>query len=428
MIRRQQPYNSMSRLRARRVYVLRALTWLLCFLATLPAQAQTFSVLYSFKGQPDGDLPESGVIRDAAGNLYGTTYYGGASGNGAVFKIDKHGKEVVLYSFAGGTDGANPVGGLVRDAAGNLYGTTESGGKPDCGFGFTCGTVYKVDQYGNETVLYRFGGLPDGHTADSSLILDADGNLYGTTQIGGDNGCNPGWGCGIVFKIDPQGRETILHTFTGTREVDGAFPYAGLIADAKGNLYGTTTFGGAPACITEPMRGFLPEAPETGGCGTVFKINSRGKETILHRFSNYASGTSPAYPLIFDGAGNMYGTADGGISDGIVYMLDPDRREKVLYSFAYDDGHPAAGLVQDAKGNLFGVANQGGAYYEGTVFKLATSGKYTVLYNFTGYEDGGFPRGTLVMDKNGNLYGTARDGGNRDCDDYGCGVVYKITR
>jgi uncharacterized repeat protein (TIGR03803 family) len=307
---------------------------LFCFLATLPASAQTFTVLYSFKAPPDGDLPLSGVIRDAAGNLYGTTYYGGASGYGTVFKIDKHGNETILYSFAGGTDGSNPVGGLVRDAAGNLYGTTDGGGNPDCGFGSTCGTVYKVDKYAKETVLYRFGGLPDGHSADSSLILDEAGNLYGTTEAGGDNGCNPGYGCGTVFKIDTHAREIILHTFTGTREVDGAFPYAGLVTDAKGSLYGTTTLGGAPTCISEQIRGFIPEAREpsnTGGCGTVFKINMHGKETILHRFSSIAGGISPADPLIFDSSGNMYSTAGGGNAyNGIVFMLDHYGRERVL--------------------------------------------------------------------------------------------------
>jgi uncharacterized repeat protein (TIGR03803 family) len=399
-------------------------------LATHPAQAQTFTVLYSFKASPDGNLPASGVIRDAAGNLYGTTYYGGAYGYGTVFKINKYGKEKVLYSFTGGADGANPGGGLVRDAAGNLYGTTDGGGNPYCGFGNYCGTVYKVDKYGNETVLYRFGGLPDGHSADSSLILDDAGNLYGTTQAGGDNGCNPGYGCGTVFKINTHSREIILHTFTGTRDVDGAFPYAALVADANGNLYGTTKLGGAPTCITDPIPGFLPEAQpqyNTGGCGTVFKINRRGKERILHRFSNYAGGVSPLYPLIFDNAGNMYSTAGGGnLANGIVFMLDPQGREKVLYNFSYDEGYPAAGLVQDANGNLYGVTNQGGHYYEGTVFKLDKFGKYTILHDFSGYSDGGFPRGTLVMDEHGNLYGTAPDGGNRDCGQYGCGVVYKI--
>jgi len=426
-----QVYNSMSRLRTGRVCVLWVLTLLLCFLAAHPAQAATFKVLYSFQAQSDGDGPSSGVIRDAAGNLYGTTYAGGAFGYGTVFKIDKHGNETVLYSFSGGTDGENPAGGLVRDADGNLYGTTSSGGKPDCGFGFTCGTVYKVDGHGNETVLYRFGGLPDGHSANAGLILDEAGNLYGTTQAGGDNGCNPGYGCGIVFKIDPQGRETILHAFTGTRNVDGAFPHAGLVADASGNLYGTTTLGGAPTCITEQFRGLLlPESPEydTGGCGTVFKINTRGKETILHRFSNYDGGASPAYPLIFDSAGNMYSTANGGNGyNGIVFRLNHHLREKVLYNFSYHDGNPFAGLVQDATGNFYGVTVEGDTHYEGTVFKLDTSGKYTILYSFSGYSDGGFPSGTLVIDQKGNLYGTARDGGTRDCGDYGCGVVFKIT-
>jgi len=404
---------------------------LLSFAAVGQADAQTFTVLYSFQSPSDGDEPLSGVIRDGEGNLYGTTYDGGASGYGIVFKIDKHDKETVLYSFAGGSDGANPEGGLVRDAAGNLYGTTDGGGNPECGFGNYCGTVYKVDKNGNETVLYRFGSLPDGHSADSSLILDEDGNLYGTTGAGGDNGCNPGYGCGTVFKIDKEGREIILHTFTGTRELDGAFPLAGLVADANGYLYGTTSLGGAPTCILEQGRGFLRKVQKpsnTGGCGTIFRVDKQGKETILHRFSNYVAGASPDEPLILDNAGNLYGTASGGSDyNGIVFTLDKHDRERVLYNFSDDEGYPAAGLVRDAEGNLYGLTNEGGTSYEGTVFKLDKSGALTILHGFSGTSDGGFPRGTLVMDEHGNVYGTARDGGIHNCGEYGCGVVFKIT-
>jgi hypothetical protein len=180
------------------------------------------------------------------------------------------------------------------------------------------------------------------------------------------------------------------------------------------------------------MHGFLSqvrEPPITGGCGTVFKIDTRGKETILHRFSSYVGGTSPAFPLILDPVGNMYSVAGGGdLYNGIVFMLDHHLREKVLYNFSYNFGFPAAGLVQDAKGNSFGITNEGGGgYHEGTVFKLNRSVQYTILHAFSGYSDGGFPRGTLVLDEHGNLFGAARDGGNHDCGQYGCGVVYKIT-
>jgi uncharacterized repeat protein (TIGR03803 family) len=419
MMRRHHLCGSMYRVRLGFTSIVLTLAVLFLLAAIGRAEAQTFTVLYSFKAPPDGDLPLSGVIRDANGNLYGTNSYGGTYGYGTVFKIDKHGHETVLYSFAGGSDGEYPVGGLVRDSAGNLYGATDGGGNPDCGYGYTCGTVYKVDKHGKETVLYRFGGLPDGHSADSSLLLDKDGNLYGTTEAGGDNGCNPGYGCGIVFKIDKQGSETILHAFTGIRKLDGAFPYAGFVVDARGYLYGTTALGGAPTCLQA-----LPEG--TGGCGTVFIIDKQGKETVLHRFSASTSGLSPSFPVILDERGNLYGTAGGGSAyNGVVFKLNMHGQEEVLYNFSYDEGFPSAGLVRDKKGNLYSTTREG-SNYEGTVYKLDEAGTKTLLHNFSGGSDGGFPDGTLVMDEQGNLYGTARDGGISDCGQYGCGVVFKI--
>ncbi len=400
--------------------------------ATQSAQAQTFTVLYTFQAPPDGNTPLSGLTRDADGNLYGTNYYGGAYGYGTVFKIDTNGNETVLHSFAGGSDGENPAGGLVRDAAGALYGTTDGGGNADCPHGYTCGTVYRVDSLGNETVLYRFGNLPDGHSADSSLILDKAGNLSGTTEAGGDNGCNPGYGCGTVFKIDVQKREIILHTFTGTRELDGAFPYAGLVAGAKGYLYGTTALGGAPSCAQQeiPPGGDLRKArrqSNTGGCGTVFRIDKTGTETILHRFSAWAGGTSPSFPLTLDNVGNLYSVAGGGSGyNGIVFKLNRQGQEKVLYNFSYDEGYPCAGLLRDKKGNFYSTTCEGSYSYEGTVYKLDKAGKKTILHAFSGGSDGGFPEGTLIMDEHGNLYGTARGGGNSGCYE-GCGVVFKIT-
>lgn len=395
--------------------LLSLLALLLAVPTTQSVQAQTFTVLYSFKGPPDGGIPLAGVIRDAHGNLYGTNWYGGTHGYGTVFKINPRGKETVLYSFAGGLDGAYPYGGLVRDAEGNLYGTTESGGYPDCIFGYSCGTVFKVDKRGKESVLYRFGAMPDGSFPESeTLLLDKAGNLYGTTPSGGDSNCNPGWGCGTVFKLDKNGRETILHTFTGTRELDGALPYSGLARDEDDNLYGTTSEGGAPGCYS--------------GCGTVFKLDKKGNETVLHRFSGWIGGTSPSYAVIRDDAGTIYGTAGGGTGyNGVVFELNKWNRETVLYNFGYEEGLPFTGLLRDAKGNLYGTTVEGSSY-EGTIFKLDKSGKKTILHNFSGYADGGFPHGTLIMDEYGNLYGTARDGGISGCGDYvGCGVVFKIT-
>src|SRR5271157_94942 len=329
-------------------------------LATGSAQAQTYtySVLYTFTGSPDGAGPDAGLVRDAQGNLYGTTGDGGASGAGTVFKVDTTGKETVLYSFAGtGGDGANPYAGLLRDAQGNLYGTTAGGGDLACLAPYGCGTVFKVDMTGNETVLYSFTGTGgDGASPRAGLLPDAQGNLYGTTSLGGDLACNAPAGCGTVFKLDRTGKETVLYSFTGG--ADGGRPVAGLVQDAQGNLYGTTASGGDLACL----------APY--GCGTVFKVDMTGNETVLYSF-----------------------TGTGG--DGI---------------------QPLAGLVLDTLGNLYGTTSQGGdpacTNGCGTVFKVDTTGKETVLYSFTGIGgDGVQPLATLVLDAQGNLYGTTFYGG-----------------
>jgi len=211
------------------------------------------TVLYSFAGGTDGASPFGSLVRDSAGNLYGTTYYGGASGMGAVFELDNTGHETVLYSFAGGPDGVYPAAGLVRDAKGNLYGTTFNGG----GRGNE-GVVFKVSKVGKETVLYRFAANRDGanpYLAD--LVRDANGNLYGVTNRGGGTGCG-GSGCGVVFKISAPGKESVLYSFTGGK--DGALPLAGLLRDNAGHLYGTVSGGGDSECGV------------TGGCGVAFEI------------------------------------------------------------------------------------------------------------------------------------------------------------
>jgi len=201
-------------------------------------------VLYSFTGGNDGANPVAGVVRDKAGNLYGTTFDGGASLLGVVFKLDKTGKETVLHSFTGGTDGANPYGGVVRDAAGNLYGTTYYQGT------LGDGTVFKLDKTGKETLVYSFAGGGDGASPTASLVLDTTGNLYGTTFVGG------AFGFGAVFKLDTAGQETVQYSFTGGN--DGAWPYAGLTRDAAGHLYGTALEGGT-GC-------------GGSGCGVVFEL------------------------------------------------------------------------------------------------------------------------------------------------------------
>src|ERR1035438_8071215 len=258
-------------------------------LATRSAQAQTytFSVPHSFTGPPDGGIPYAGVVWDAQGNLYGTTSGGGASAYGTVFKLDTTGNETVLYSFTGtGTDGLDPQGNLMRDAKGNLYGTTVQGGV-GCTAEDGCGTVFKLDTAGKETVLHDFTGSPDGSSSFSGLVRDTQGNLYGTTAAGGDNACKNG--CGIVFKLDATDHETVLYSFTGG--TDGGSPQGNLVRDAQGNLYGTSG-GGA------------------SGYGTVFKLDASGKETVLYGFTGATKGDG-AYPsgsLVRDAQGNLYGT------------------------------------------------------------------------------------------------------------------------
>ena len=199
--------------------------------------------LYNFTGKADEGFPGGGLVRDASGNLYGTTQQGERSGTGTIFKLSPSRRLTTLYRFTGGRDGSGPEGTLIRDAAGNLYGTALQGGDLSCNEGYGCGVVFKLDTTGKQTVLFRFNAIGGGQYPVASLVRDAAGNLFGTTPTGGDTSCNSPFGCGVVFKLDTNGKETVLHKFTG-KAGDGAFPEAGLVADAHGNLYGTTAEGG----------------------------------------------------------------------------------------------------------------------------------------------------------------------------------------
>jgi uncharacterized repeat protein (TIGR03803 family) len=298
------------------------------------------TVLHSFSGS-DGEYPSSDLVIDAAGNLYGTTSAGGTGcsrhpGCGVVFKIDSSGNETVLHRFSG-PDGEYPNAGLVRDAAGNLYGDTQSGGSSKYD-----GVVFKLDPSGNETVLLNFKGA-NGRQPSADLLLDASGNLYGTTTLGGPISPMCGVGCGVVFKLDPSGTETVLHRFDGK---DGAQSYSALIQDTPGNLYGTTAFGGS-----QGIAG-----------GTAFELNHRNNnETVLHRFSEN-EGAEPLAGLIRPGVGNLYGTSGWGPGHaGTVFVLDRFGNETMLHVFHISDGFgPQAALVRDAAGNLYGTAIEGG--------------------------------------------------------------------
>jgi uncharacterized repeat protein (TIGR03803 family) len=391
-----------------------AFSFLLGLMAVPPsARAQTFSVLYSFASEADGDRPD-GVIRDAAGNLYGTTYYGGSNGNGTVFKLDTAGKKTILHLFTGQPDGDGP-NGVVRDAAGNLYGTTSFGGS-GCPGQHGCGTVFKLDASGKETVLHRFGGHGDGTFPTVGLIRDAVGNLYGTTYYGGTLAACDGVGCGTIFKLDASGKETVLHSFTGG--TDGLGPYGGLIRDAAGNLYGAAQAGG------------------TNSYGTVFKVDATGKFTVLHSL-NATEGCSPSASLFRDAAGNLYGTTPGcgEFGGGTVFKVDPAGKATLLYSFTggTDGGGPWGPVVQDKAGNLYGATGFGGDLTSlcaevnntpgcGVVFEIDATGQYSVLHTFDG-TDGQWAYYGVIRDAAGNLYGTTAEGGTKTC--Y-CGTVFKV--
>src|SRR5579885_2849737 len=365
-----------SHLRYSVLGLLLALLGAVCIVPQLAGE----TVLHNFVPPPKGSVPDGGVIRDSAGNLYGTTLNGGSAGGGVVFKVTPSGHQTILHNFTGRADGGLPFAGVIRDAAGNLYGTTSAGGSADWG------TVYRIDAAGNETVLYSFQGGADGGLPYGGVVRDSAGNLYGTTQYGGNVSACGGNGCGVVYKLDPSGHETVLYTFTGG--ADGANPYAGVIRDSAGNLYGTTGFGGS------------------ADWGTVYKIDVSGHQTVLYSFTDGADGGWPLAGVIRDSAGNLYGTTFAG---GVVYKVDKAGHETVLYGFTggTDGRAPASPVIRDKAGNLYGTTLYGGAANSGVVYKLDPDGNETVLYSFNGNPDGSGPRGSIVRDSKGNIYGAS---------------------
>ena len=442
------------------------------------------TVVYSFTGtNGDGSQPQASLTLDAAGNLYGTTWLGGTSGGGTIFKLDPAANETVLFSFAGPNgDGLSPQSELIMDSAGNLYGTTPNGGATigNCN---QCGTIFKVDpRTGNETVVYRFTKTNgDGAFPQSGLIQDSAGNFYGTTDEGGAGGSPTFFNLGSVFKLDSAGNETTLYSFTQTNG-DGANPRGGLVRDSAGNLYGTTQTGGSsngfygtvfkldPTGLETVLHSFTGGSgdayPEAGlildsagnlygtasddsggsGTGTVFKVTSAGTETVLHAFTGPGDGADPKDALIMDAKGNLYGTTyGGGVSTGlsgncpfgcgVVFKVDAQGNETVLYAFtgANGDGSkPQGPVIMDSAGNLYGTTTGGGAFSSGTVFKLDPAGHETVLYSFIGTKvgttgDGSAPLGGLIMDSAGKLYGTTSSGGQSTARcAFGCGTIFVL--
>jgi len=420
---------------------------LLLLLAALAStmHAQSYKVIYTFQGGNDGEEPYAAMISDSAGNLYGTTEFGGNQRFGTVFKLTAGAggtwTESVLYSFSDGSDGGQPEAGLVMDGAGNLYGTTTAGGDATCvtlhGF---CGVVYKVspnlDGTWTESVLLNFTGA-NGLDPAAGLTLDSAGNLYGTTTSGGTTGY------GTVFELSPNSdgtwSESILHNFN---DHDGRQPASRLLFDSAGDLYGTTFSGGN---LTD-CSGF--------GCGAVFELTpvTGGSWSIqvLHRFS----GTNGATPVgvTFDSSGNLLGaTAYGGAGPctglavsgcGLIYQLSPvsggSWQEKIIGNFTGASVINPNAIVLDNAGNLYGTSLFGGlktcnsGQGCGTIYKLAPAvgggWTFTGLYGFGLNKNGGFPYAALTIDGAGNIYGTTGAGGNLHCESTGgCGVVFQIT-
>jgi len=428
---------------------------LLASLSASIATGQTEITLHEFTGGVDGSLPFGGLTSDGQGNYFGVT--NGEDGTfGTIFELSATGggdwNLTTLYTFQGGLDGNAPTATLVRDASGNLYGATTTGGNGTssaCNTGtgqFGCGTVFELSPDGNggwqKTTLYQFQGIVgrvgDGLFPSGPLVLDSAGNLYGTTALGGGGPCAQ-QGCGTVFELSPSAggwTETIIAKFRGGSGGDaGAAPEAGVIFDAAGNLYGTTINGGSnnAACLPE-------------GCGTVFKMTPKngGGWSVIPLFTfRGGNGAFPASPLVIDRTGALYGVARGGSANGgVVYKLAPSSgewNETVLVQFKGPNGSlPSGPLVFDENGNLYGATGYGGTDKLcfgairgcGLIFKLSpstsgsSSGSWTetILYRFAGEADGTYPNAPLIFDSRGNLYGVASTGGS-----FGFGTVFEIA-
>ncbi|MGA2903049.1 MAG: choice-of-anchor tandem repeat GloVer-containing protein [Candidatus Korobacteraceae bacterium] len=391
-----------------------------CTATAIVSLAQTLTTLHSFDNT-DGANPFAGLVQASDGNFYGTTYSGGASNEGVVFKITPSGVLTTLHSFcqlSGCTDGTLPAGGLVQGTDGNLYGTTAGGGANNRG------TVFKITLSGTLTTLYSFCNLEscaDGALPYAGLVQAANGNFYGTTEFGGQ------YTYGAIFQITPSGTLTTLYSFCADENPcpDGARSTASLIQAADGKFYGTTQAGGANHnndCAVE-------------GCGTVFEFTVAGGLTTLYSFcaqNGCTDGQTPNAGLVQATNGNFYGTtSEGGANNnnGTVFKITATGTLTTLYSFCSRSGctdgqGPAAGLIQATGGNLYGTTTAGGKG-GGTIFAITPSGTLTTLYIFcqqVGCADGEEPQANLIQSTNGNFYGTTFIGGT-----HGYGAVFSLS-
>jgi uncharacterized repeat protein (TIGR03803 family) len=376
--------------------------------ATAHAQTERYTVLYNFTGGTDGGGPGSGLIQNHAGNLYGTASSGGdlncipPYGCGVVFEMTTAGTETVLHTFTGyPSDGALPYTPVAQDVAGNLYGTTADGGSTKCPY-YGCGTVYKIDSAGNETVLHSFTGGSDGCTPWQGVALNKDGALFGTTSLD----CSA---YVTIFEIDSAGNYTIPYAFS---HIYGEGPeYGHLTMDASSNLYGTLRGGGSGHDRK----------------GLVYRLKKDRQFTILHRFrAGPRDGQFPFGSVVRDKAGSLYGTTKvgGHTGGGTIWKVTKTGKKTILHDFAgrkKDGCAPMAGLARDPGGNLYGVTAACGASDDGVLFELSTKGELILLHTFRG-PDGADPIGEVLLTANGTLYGTTARGGA-----YGAGTVWKYV-
>jgi uncharacterized repeat protein (TIGR03803 family) len=382
------------------------------------------SILHSFDGTPsDGAFPVAELVIDGSGNLYGTTPLFSPEISGTVFKIDVASRKSILHTGSFPSSGA----GLIL-RSGNLYGITYRG------YGDDFGAIFKIDSNGSVSTIHSFGSEANFSNTDiNSLIMDDSGNFYGASRTGGT------YGVGMVFKIDANGKESILYNFSGesnhslslATSYDGKLPNPGLIMDNDGNFYGTTQEGGGVNSINSQGPSYQ------GSRGTVFKIAPSGTESILLNIREV--GQLPIAGLIMDSASNLYGTTCGvadtgtGLTDPVFgdvvfdMLSNSPSNARVLYSLGtqQSDGQCSRGrLIMDSAGNLYGTTYEGGANGAGTVFKIDTASGYSILHSFgSGTNDGQHPMSGLTIDSTGNLYGTTRDGG-----EHSYGTVFKIPK
>ena len=396
----------------------------LTMLATVPALAQTFSVLHNFTGGADGFDPQ-GVTVTPSGIVYGVAEFGGSHGAGTIFKLAQLHSDWIfspLHEFTGGDDGAYPIGGVTIGPNGALFSTTSWGGSHGFGVVFelrpsatTCGSAFC---YWNETVLHSFTGGNDGAVPNYvDLVFDPAGNIYGTTFYGGV------YAYGAVFELTPSGggyTESVIHSFNFPD--GGSYPEAGVVLDSAGNIYGTTTYGGTgTGCLN------------MDNCGTVYQLVPSGGNWTENVLVNFAipgvNGEEPLTAPLIDVSGNLYGPA------GVIYKLTPSgggfnySEIYTFHSFFCGDQSP---LIMDAAGNFYGTCQNGpGVGGSGWIFKLTNcSQTCTVvdLHDFNGTEGSG-PLGPVALDANGNLYGTTVAGGpgGNGCNNGGCGVVWELA-